>query len=449
MAGIKGQPAPKPSDLSPSVPETDFGALDSLQGDFSNLDAIDASSLNLSDSGTSGGISTDPSQSGESVPMQVLDAAGRVLDYPGGFVRAAGAAAAGAISGNPNVVTKEDLKSAAVGKGPSSSEYLRRLGVSEGGSVELPVLGKVTLRGVEGLALDVMSDPLTLIAKTMKSAPYIAKLLESPGRASDALGEAVYKSAIRAKSPGNAESAKQVGKILVDQGAPVGGPEVIAQRVDEATQTMSGIRQGLFDRFAEVKGKIAASGDTFKKSQGVIENLKKNPNLRELGESLEMEINKYQAEGWVPIETASLWVTQLHDELPKSVLKGSKTNNVRKMFKAALMDDLQTAIVKQANEAEAGLGSAILEVNQKWGALLDVAPDLAKESTGTLGKQIDAAVLAAGGVKPYIVKKSFDIATGPYARTVVGKALMKAGQGDVVNRLSRQVVKDITGNEPE
>ncbi len=447
MAGNQGQPSPKPQSL-PAQP----GAIPegSALGDYkppqgSALETYDP----MAASAASQDASSAPAPEGQSVTSQVLDATGRTLDYPGGGVRTALATGAGMIQNavqgkNPldqTIVTGEDAKAALVGKAPNSAEYLRRLGVSEGGSMNLPGLGRVTLRGAEGLALDVLSDPLTIIAKAIKGAPYIAKLLETPGRATEALGEAVYKSAITAK---DSRKAKVAGQAMIEAGAPIGGQAALETKIADVAKTIGGLRQGLYDKFAQVgSGVIDVTEGTFQNARGVLKGLRKDPTLSPLADEFEAMLNKYQGQGFVPMDVMSAWKTNLYDSIPKSAWNGAKLSNPGKMFKAALAKDFKTAIVDSGNKVEAGLGDAIDHLNDKWGALLEAKPQK-NPMGGSLGKVIDGVTYAFGGISGLIKKKALEVAVGPHGKTISGKALMAAGKSDYINRLVRQEMANQT-----
>lgn len=436
MAGIKGQPEVTPRALPNPVPANGVGFESLGSAPIPKAAPAQEAAAPTDGDGSGAGVGFDsldtPAATGQPGMMaKGLDVGLRGLDYPGGLVRTSVAALAGAAG-------PKDLENALVGKAPNSAEYLRRLGVSEGGSLDLPVIGRTTLRGAEGLALDVLSDPLTLIAKSIKQVPYLAKLLETPGKATEALGEAVYKSAVTAK---NSESAATAGKALIEQGAPVATASQMVQKISDAANTMGKLRAGLYDRFAQLGGALDMPSDMFKRAQGVIATLRKNPNLAEMADGFQEMIDKYRGAGFVDMPTMSTWKTQLYDSLPKSAFTGARLTNPGKMFKAALAQDFKTAIVNAGDKVEKGLGQAIDVINDKWGALLEAKPTQGLGG-GSLGKQIDAVALIAGGIPTYVKKKALEVATGPLGRTVVGKALMAAGQTDVANQLFRQAAKN-------
>lgn len=432
MAGIPGQPSPSPSDVASPVPgQSAASVFDAAEPAQARAAGKAASVFDGAGGGSAFDAPAIPAEQ-PGIAHQALDVATRALDYPGGLVRTTAAAAMGAAG-------VEDFKKAAVGQAPNSAEYLKRLGVSEGGSLSLPGLGRVTLRGAEGLALDIASDPLTLIAKTAKALPAVQRLLGVPGHASEALGEAIYKSAITAKDESKAAKA---GATLIEQGAPVGGTTALEQKISDAASAMGKIRQGLYDKFTQLGGKIDGSAEgLYKNAEGVIAKLRENPTLATLADEFETMLNQYKGEGYIPVDKMSQWKTQLYDSLPKSAFNGARLGSPGKMFKAALAHDFKNAIVASGDAVEDGLGKAINEVNDKWGALLEADP-VKNPLSGTLGKAIDGATFAVAGIPGLIKKKALEVAVGPYGRTITGKALMAAGQTDVINRLFRQSLHD-------
>lgn len=451
MAGIPGMPSgTKPTDVNAPVPQTagdPFAdgpqaaaagkAAASIPAAQAGAPAAPADPFAAGPDAVAPAPDEQPAQPG--MGMQALDAAGRVLDYPGGFARAGLASVAGLATGQGEIVTAKDLADAAKGKGPNSAEYLRRLGVSEGGSMNLPGLGRVTMRGAEGLAIDVLTDPLTLIAKTAKSIPYIQKMLDVPGKISEALGEAVYKSAITSK---NGEKAATAGAALIEAGAPVGGQAALNAKIADAASTMGKVRQGLYDKFAEAGGKVDMPADAFKNAEGVLKGLRENPTkqFQGLADEFQAMLDSYKGQGFVNMDQMSKWKTQLYDSLPKGAFNGVKLTNPGKMFKSALANDFKNLIVDSGNKVEQGLGDAINTVNDKWGALLESSAIAGPKVGGSLGHMIDGAVIGIGGIPALLKKKAFETAIGPYGRTVTGNALMAAGKNDLANRLARQAL---------
>lgn len=457
MAAIRGQPAPKPSQVKSPVPNADAELAAALDAELASAPLPQASQ---NDPELEAALSEfDAPQEQPGMLSQGLDAAGRVLDYAGGLTRTglAGVANAASVAGQviggtdladaESVVGLDDVKSALKGKAPGSAEYLRRLGVPEGGSVDLGGT-KFTTRGAAGFAADIATDPLTALTKLAKNVPYIKKLMNAEGltnKATEALGEAVYKSAF----PKGAEEAAET--MLKHGGAPMGSATKLAQKVDDLSNVMAKTRQGMYDRATELGVAIdpAVKGIT-KNADAVIEAMKKDRGLAPAAAELEELLTRYKTGGPVSVDIISEWKTNLYDSLPNSAFSGPKIKGTAKRFKAALAADFRNAIVNAGNMAEKGLGDSINALNEKWGTLLGATRPLEKATQaagGKLGLMIDGAVAATGGPQAYAAKKAFDMATGTTARTVVGKALMEAGRKDLSSRLMRQSVANITRPE--
>ena len=452
MAAIAGQPAPKPG--STPSPDLQQDALDHALAAMESAPQAAPAKSDALDSALAQGEAAPPAPPPEQpgIMRQGLDYALRGLDYAGGNARTALATGAGmvqnAVQGkNPlaqEITTGEDVKKALKGQAPTSAEYLRRLGVPEGGSLNVPGLGKVTIRGAAGLAADIATDPLTLVAKAVKGSPYLEKLFNSPGKASEALGEAVYKSALP-------EHAREAAPAIIEAGAPVGGTAKLAQKVQDMSNTMGKLRQGLYDRATE----LGVSVDTaypLKRAEAVIAKMDRDPGLQPAAQELSDLLGRYKEMGKVPIDLVSEWKTNLYDSLPKSAWgNNGKLRGFAKEFKAALAGDFREAIIGAGNTAEKGLGDSIDALNNKWGTLLSATQPLAKASGqggSKLGHLIDGAVLATGGIKGAAVKKGFDMATSPYAKTLVGKALMEAGRNGIASGLANRTLIDLNQPEP-
>jgi hypothetical protein len=390
-----------------------------------------------------------------SIGAQALDYTGRALDYGRGVAVTTAAQGAelidqamgGGESEKPmDIVSGDDWKNTFKGKAPSLDEYLRRMGVPEGGSLKFGDT-KITARGAAGFTGDMAMDPLTAVAKLVKQIPYLHKLINAPGAASEALGEAIYKTAT---STADAKLVKKgaaklgtrpVGEALIDAGAPIGGAVKLAEKVNAQAQLMGKMRKGLYDRATEL-GVTIDTGYPLKRAEAVLKEMQENPGLRGAASELMRMMDAYKTEGKVSIDMLSKWKTQLYESLPKSVwgANGKLTTQAKK-FKAALAADFRHIIVEAGNKAERGLGDSINTINDKWGLLLDATDPMTAQAvaaSGKLGQMIDGAVLASGSASAYATKKAFDMAMSPYAKTLAGKALMAAGKNDLVNRAVRQ-----------
>lgn len=449
MAAINNQPAPKPQSLGKPVPKS--AAEEEAAAFMAEYEAPKISMPASAEAAAfeGGGTSAPVAAEEPGIAGKALDATVRTLDYPGGFVRSGLAEVAGIATGQPGVVTPEDIGQAAVGKAPSSEEYLRRLGVPEGWSTRIGG-EKITARGAAGLAADIATDPLTAIGKAIKAAPYLKKLINMESKtgvankAAEALGEAVYKSAY----PKGAEAAAEV---MIKEGAPIGGAVKIAQNVEELSNSMGKLRQGLYDRATEL-GVTIDTAYPLRRTEALLKAMRRDPGLAPAVGELDDLLARYKSAGKVPIDVMSEWKTNLYDSLPASAFNNGKLKGHSKAFKAALAADFRETIVKAGDAAELGLGRSIDEVNEKWGALLSATRPLEKatEATGgRLGLIIDGAVAATGGISGYAAKKGYDIATSPGVKTMVGRALMEAGKKDLASRTARQGLIELERNRKE
>lgn len=454
MAAIAGQPGPKPSNLSAPVPSAPQPQMDFSPDEMKQLKGLSADVSPDEQAQLARATGQAPEQPG--LGAQALDYGTRALDYPGGGVRTGLAEVAGLATGQPNVVTPEDLKNAAKGKAPNSAEYLRRLGVPEGGSLDLPGFGRVTTRGAAGMAADIATDPLTLVAKFAKEIPYVGKLLNVPGAAMDALGEAVYKSAVGSTdahlaSKGLIEAGETpVGDALLASGAPVGNAKTLADKVNDISSIMGKIRQGMYDKVNQAGAMIdvglASGGSVLPKAEAALAPMRRNPNMRPAADALENMMNLFKNEGRVSIEQLSEWKTQLYNSMPAVSFDAfGKLKGEADAFKGALAADFRNLIVDTGNHVEKGLGDAINALNEKWAPLLDAAKPMNKIAAkgaggGNLGTIVDGVLLATGGVSKLAVKKGYDIAMSPLAKTAVGKALMFAGQQGIGTGLANRMM---------
>lgn len=472
MAKALSSTQAKPSQLAKPVPGDELAT---AAAEFMakqkpvEMGAADASVAEVDDSALEGEEAFDPVTMApqEVVPqepgmaMQALDGAGRALDYAGGFMRTGIANVAGmaqsAVQGkNPltnQLVTEQDLKNAAVGKAPSTAEYLERMGVPKGYNKKLGPF-EVSVRGAAGLAGDIATDPLTVVARTFKEIPYLGKLAngvfgDGANKATEALGEAVYASSLAKVDAKLARrGTSPVSKLLIEEGAPVMSAAGIEKKVADMSNVMGKMRQALYDR-VNAKG-IQVSTDALPRAERYIKEMYKDPGLAPAAEELLQMLGRYKAQGVTTIEDISKWKTNLYDALPASAFAGvsGKVKNQAKGFKAALAADFRGLIVDAGNKAEKGLGDSINKLNEKWGTLLEAQQAIQKGAmgggSGSLGHVVDGAVLAGGGAPALAAKKAYDIATGTTARTAVGRALMAAGKHDIASRAARQGIATAT-----
>lgn len=387
--------------------------------------------------------------------MSPLEVAGRGADYLGGFARMGLAKGAEAVTGK-SIVTEEDMDNVVKGKGPNSDEYLKRLGVSEGITANIPIIGKVTQRGVEGFAADVITDPLTVIGKAVKGLPAsleAAKKVLGLGanEGAEALGKMIYKSGfskIDAKMV--EEGGEPLSKVLLESGAPTGTTAKIQKQVTQIADTMGKMREGLYEKATDLGVTVdLAHPATTKNADEFIAKLAqdKRASVRAQAEELRQYLdNDYKAAGTVDLGTLSQWKTDLYNTLPKSFFApNGKMSPLGKQFNAILADDFRRSIVEGGNAAQKGLGDSINAINSKWGTLLDARKPLAQQVKQAAGKPIISPVKAAiTSVNPIAgaALEAADLASTTAVRTKVGKAALRAGQSGLAGDVARRKLID-------
>lgn len=465
MSALKGQPAAKPSQLADPVPGQQ-SAVDAFFADY-KPPQVDATAQFEAAAAPAPAEQPGLGSQIQEAGSQALDAAGRALDYGGGLLRTGLASAAGvaqtvAQGKNPlmekPVVGQEDVVAALKGKAPVFDEYLRRLGVPEGGSIELPGLGRYTIRGAVGLAGDIAaSPPLNKVVALASKFPVIKEILGAPGAALEAVGAQMYKAGLKTADAKLALKDKEpISKYLMQAGES-GTTAQLAEKVKDMADTMGGVRQGLYDEATKLGAGVDLN-TALKRTELLVDKLGKRKSYG--AAAIKEEVNKildhYKGLGSLTIEEASAAKSELFE-----AIKSSKIGNARtaaKALNAAMAADLREAIVSSSNKAKKGLGDAIEEVNQKWGTLITAQKPMeqqaAKAATKSLISQIDGIILGGGlalpggiGTVPAAavvgVKKMFQLANTTYAKTTFGNALINAGKHSLEDSLMKRSLRQI------
>lgn len=394
---------------------------------------------------------TESTEEEPGLMSKALDYGTRALDYPGGFMRAGLANVAGLVSGRGSVVKPEDLKAAAKGQGPNSAEYLERLGVSEGPSVELPLVGKTSLRDAEGLALDIATDPLTAISKGVKAIrPGLAKLVRPLSEGAESAGKAAYKSGLKKVDEKLLEKgAKPVSELLLKEGK-TGTTAKLAKDAEAIGKTAKADRAALYEQASKV-GATVDMTKVLEKSTEAVAKMKADPGLRPTAEKLEELLNRYKEAGAIDLATASDWKTNLYNALPESAYDAhGKVKGPAAKVQKQLAEDFRKAIVSAGNAAEAGLGDKIDKLNETMQTTLTAKKPMAMQvrraGTPNLVTSVDAMLAAGGGaltdpttaVGLLAAKKAADAAKTTYVRTKGGKLLIDAGKSGLLDAVARR-----------
>ena len=387
---------------------------------------------------------------------KALDYGVRTLDYPGGFMRAGLANAAGLIGGRTDVVKPEDLSAAARGQGPTSSEYLERLGVPEGPSANLPFVGKTSLRDAEGFALDVATDPLTMVAKGAKALGRAAGLINPVSAATEKAGTAIYKSGLKKVDERLAEKgAGPLSDLLLQEGK-FGTTKTLANDAKSIGAEANAKRAALYQKASDAGVKIDMSS-VLNGAEAQIAKIKSDPGLAPMAEKLEELVTRYKSAGPVDLATASQWKTNLANALPEAAYAAhGKIKNPAQQFQKALAGDFRTAIIESGNKAEKGLGDQIGKLNETMETVLEAKKPLAMQvrraETPSLFSSIDGLIGGYGIHDPataagiLAVKKGADLAKTTAARTSTGLGLIKAAETGAPDILLKRSL--INANKP-
>ncbi len=371
----------------------------------------------------------------------------KALDYPGGIVRTALAGGAGLLTGD-QPVDEDDLVNTLKGQAPSSAEYMQRLGVSEGPSMQVPFTDnkRISLRDAEGFAMDVVTDPLTLISKSVKA-------LRPAGVAAEKAGASVYKSGLKKIDEKLVEKgAGPVSDVLLKEGK-VGTTKKLAKEADEIGKKALAERATLYKKAAE-KGVTIDMGFPLEQAEKHLKKMASDPGL-----ALQMQpyvdlMESYKKAGKVDIGTLSDWKTNLYNALPATAFDGPKLKSHAAEFKKALSNDFKNAIVGAGNKAEKGLGDKIDKLNETMQSVIEARKPMKMQvrraNTPNAITAVDSMLAAAGGTIGGIPgaalavggKKAVQGANTTLGRTAAGKGLIEMGKSGVPDALIRQGMID-------
>lgn len=309
--------------------------------------------------------------------------ASRVMDAPGGAVRTGLAEVGGLLSGQPNTVSSEDLMNAAVGKAPSSAEYMQRLGVPEGPKVPIPLTQKsVSARDAAGFVGDVATNPLTYLS---------AGLLGAGGKATAAGGKSMYRSGFKpldleAASAGKGEHA--VSDLMLKNRVSGSSKDIFNQMNDIGDKLLQG-RNDILKKATRAGAEVDMN-KAMAEAQDYVNQLKKidNPETRQAVNMLEARISEYRA-------VAAKEPEQIFRELPTS--KHVPEYREIKGYKPASDELLQLPTSKLSSEQKVlpemlGYDAPTLS-NPGTGAQSWSGKDLLQSTNGKLKKIPDEPVL--------------------------------------------------------
>lgn len=350
----------------------------------------------------------------------------QAIDYPAGLIRTGLASAGGLLQGKTDIVKPDDVISTLSGKAPKSSEYMNRLGVPEGPSMEVPYFGNVSARDIGGFATDVATDPTTAMASKIGFNPV--------GELADKAGKTMYKSGFKKIDERLVENGKpKLSDLLLEEGAPTGTTKQIAEKTKTMAGDIAKERGDLYTKATD-KGASVDLGYPLEQAEAYLAKMKEDPGLSDLADQLMEKLSLYKKKGKVPIDKLSDWKSNIYNMLPDSaygangVVKGPA-----KQFQKKLAADFRQAIIDAGNKAEDGLGDAIDKANEKWSTLIGsekpMAMQIRRGETPNLITSVDAILSGHPGI--LATKKAADAAKTTYLRTKLGKGLINTGQSGI------------------
>lgn len=405
--------------------------------------------------------------------MTALDGLMRGLDYAGGVARTGvGEFIDAFVPGNN--VTGDDWKKALVGKAPTSSQYLEKLGVGEMGSLSdiAPGLysdtGKgmalqrggsldITGRGTVGTALDIASDPLTYVtlgaAPLVKNAPKLLKDVISPLKtAGQYAGKKIYKSAFKEAD----EVAKQFNKIPISD---IGWKYNIVGSQDKINKQLAGLTTNLANKSSQIIDDASAAGanvdiygmlnrakDSLKTTDSldVLKNdgLKKSKNLVT---RMTNAITDDEILNGISARRASDIKTSFYDNLPKNAYNNLSDTKAGNDFIKGLGRDFKEATEQSVDKISSGLGADLKATNQELGSLLSARKSLnnaaVKEGKPNALTEVDALAFMYSP-EVFTMKQLAKFSKGARAKTAAGKILGGDKSSNAWDILSRQGLRE-------
>lgn len=398
----------------------------------------------------------DQSALGRANMKDLPAAAGQLLDYPGGLMRTGLASVGGLLTGNPNAVTEDDVKKAFVGMAPRSSEYMKRLGVPEGPSMDVPFIGKTTARDAGGFVADMGVDPLSY-------GSVVGKGFRPLSEAAEGAGKAAYKSGLKKVDERLAErGAKPLSDVLIENGMPTGTTKTIAEEAKNINSASLEARKSLYEKVKEIGEKVDIGGAAKRAKKYLADMIDMDdPGLEEVAKKLQERLDKYTSKGFIDVDKASRWKTNIYNSLPQSAYDqhGRMIPQVQEFMKR-LGADFRQAIIDAGEKAQKGLGQEIDKANETMGSIIQAKKPLAMQvrraETPNLVTTVDgmlAATSAAASHDPIMtakimaVKKASDLAKTTYARTKGGKGLVNLGKTGLLDDASRQGLVRLPDNK--
>jgi hypothetical protein len=325
---------------------------------------------------------------------------------------------------------------------------MKRMGVGTGDVVNYPLVGPLSTRDIGGFALDVATDPLTLVSKISKP----LSGMNYAGKAADTAGKSMVKSGVKKIDQAVLEKgAEPLSNILLERGIS-GNSSQIRDATEQILKDTKAERDALHSTADNAVAMIdpnVAFKDALDKAVALGE---RDPGMKDLAEKLQNKIQSYIDYGTVPLSQASEWKTNLYNALPEAAYdKFGKLKGPADRIQKSMASGLKNAIETEGNAVIPGLGDKIASANETMQTILASRKPLktaAKAEKGVNAFTSVDAMLAGGGLLAshdpataaalLAMKKAGDISKTTRFRTGAGQALMGLGQNPlttpVVNR---------------
>lgn len=383
---------------------------------------------------------------------EALSGAARVLDYPGGIARTAVAGLANipyAAATGKSITQPEDIVNALKGQGPTSAQYMERAGVPEGDVVDYPLVGKVSTRGLGGVALDIATDPLTALSKAGVAANGLDQAVEAGGKT-------LYKSGLKKIDQAVAEKGAQPFSDLMLENGVTGSSKSIQgaseQLLRDTKKSRDIIHEALDTAGAKVDPQIALK-DAIDEATRVGA---ADPGMKSQMDLIQEKLQKYLDHGPVPVSQASEWKTNLYTAMPESAYdKFGKLKGPAQRIEKLAAGGLKNEIEASADAVAPGLGGQISQANQNMQTLLAARKPLkqAAKSAQSINAvtPVDAMLGGMGAAVSHdplttvgllAAKKALDVSKTTGFRTMAGNAAMGLGQtGGVTPAANRLIMQ--------
>jgi hypothetical protein len=392
----------------------------------------------------------------------------KALDYAGGLGRTAAAGLANipySIATGKSLTKPEDSLNMLKGQAPGTAEYLERAKVPEGASVNLfPEVkvpftdiklgeGKTSVRDAAGFAGDIALDPLTYVSggtsALLKKYPALKKLLRPASESSEAVGKKIYKSGLKnIDEKIGSQGADSLSDLMMSKNK-FGTTKQIQEAAEKIEGGVNKKRNTLY-QIANENGVLVDPATALASAEQRIARIRRNPNMNDLADKLQTQIDNFKNEGKVTVDRMSEWKTDLYNTLPDSAFdQYGKIKGQAQRVNKAMASGMKKEIESATNAAIPGLGNEISKTNSQWQTLITAKKPLQKQVNKAKNinaiTSVDMGILGTAGFGNLpatagllLSKKVGDLSKTTAARTAFGLGLKKVAEKDIPDYLLRR-----------